>query len=368
MRLDTEAGNILRERDRIMLDFSQREYGIRELFDSYNRRETILSPKFQRRPVWEYKAKSHLIDSILSGFPIPRIFIRESTSLDMSTQREIIDGQQRLEAIFDFLNDGFKISKVHNDTYGGLYYSDLPEDVKRDFLKYPISAIMLIDLDDNTIFDIFARLNTYSVKLNNQELLNSQFFGIYKQLVYRLAQEYRTFWTESGILSDKDVSRMEDAKLVSELLSAIVNQRIISNSFEQSKKIYAMYDDNFDQASEIENHFKRTLDLFSKVYPQDFSETVFSKSPLFYSTFLAIYHMNHPLRMLGERHIPVNESDIPKLRTALDEIDHLVTVPEESLGLDQKAFIDTTKRNTTTPEVRLKRCVFIVAQIIAAME
>ncbi|MCI5483497.1 MAG: DUF262 domain-containing protein, partial [Clostridiales bacterium] len=184
----------------IMLDFNPREYSIRELYDSYRRKETILSPKFQRRPVWEYKAKSYLIDSILSGFPIPRIFVRERTNLDMSACREIIDGQQRLKTIFDFMNDGFRISKVHNKEYGGMCYSELPDEVKRDFLKYPISAILLIDLDDNAVFDIFARLNTYSVKLNNQELLNSQYFGVYKQLVYRLAQEYRTFWVESGIL------------------------------------------------------------------------------------------------------------------------------------------------------------------------
>lgn len=146
----------------IMLDFSAREYSIRELFDSYNRKEMLISPKFQRRPVWEYKAKSYLIDSIISGFPIPRIFIREKTNLDMTAVREIVDGQQCLTAIFDFINDRFKISKIHNAEYGDCYYSDLPDAVKRDFLKYPISAIMLIDLDDTTVFDIFARLNTYS--------------------------------------------------------------------------------------------------------------------------------------------------------------------------------------------------------------
>lgn len=78
----------------IVLDFSQREYSVRELFDSYKRGETILSPKFQRRPVWEYKAKSYLIDTIISGFPIPRIFIRERTNLDMSASREIIVSAQ----------------------------------------------------------------------------------------------------------------------------------------------------------------------------------------------------------------------------------------------------------------------------------
>ena len=117
-----------------MLDFNPREYSIRELFDSYKRGETIISPKFQRRTVWEYKAKSYLIDSILTGFPIPRIFIRESTNLDMSANREIIDGQQRLKAIFDFLNDGFKISFVHSKEFGGKYYSELPDDAKKLFL------------------------------------------------------------------------------------------------------------------------------------------------------------------------------------------------------------------------------------------
>lgn len=352
----------------IVLDFSQREYSIRELYDSYKRGETILSPKFQRRPVWEYKAKSYLIDSLISGFPIPRIFIRESTNLNMSARREIIDGQQRLKTIFDFLNDGFKISKVHSGEFGGLYYSDLSDAIKRDFLKYPISAVMLIDVDDNTVFDIFARLNTYSVKLNNQELLNSQFFGVYKQLIYKLAQEYRTFWIESGILSEKSISRMDDAKLVSELLSAIVNQKIDSNGFAQTKKLYAKYDDDFDRATEIEGLFKRTLDLFCKVYDQNFSETAFSKVPLFYSTFLALYHMNYPLEIFGGRHYPIDDASIAKLRTVLDEIDRIVVSPEEKLNPTDENFVGTLKKNTTTPDVRFKRCGYIVNKLLDALE
>ena len=66
----------------IMLDFNPREYSIRELYDSYRRKETILSPKFQRRPVWEYKAKSYLIDSILSGFPIRLISCKTGKNVD----------------------------------------------------------------------------------------------------------------------------------------------------------------------------------------------------------------------------------------------------------------------------------------------
>ncbi|MGN0598190.1 MAG: DUF262 domain-containing protein [Ruminiclostridium sp.] len=352
----------------IMLDFNPREYSIRELYDSYKRKETILSPKFQRRPVWEYKAKSYLIDTILSGFPIPRIFIRERTSLDMSACREIIDGQQRLKTIFDFLNDGFKISKVHSKEYGNKCYSELPEEVRKDFLKYPISAILLIDLNDNEVFDIFARLNTYSVKLNNQELLNSQFFGVYKQLVYRLAQEYRTFWVDSGILSEKAISRMEDAKLVSELLSVIVEEKITSNSFDQSKRLYGKYDDAFEEAEIIESRFKKTLDLFCKIYPLDFSETSYSKLPLFYSTFISLYHMNYPINIFENFSQSVDEQSIPKLRTVLDEIDATVCSPTEELNRDDIEFIETLKKHTTTPDVRMRRCSYIIGKLHSAFE
>ena len=352
-----------------MLDFSPREYSIRELFDSYNRKETLLSPKFQRRPVWEYKAKSYLIDSIISGYPIPRIFIREKMDLNMTAVREIVDGQQRLKAIFDFLNDGFKISKLHSKEYGDFYYSDLPEEIKRDFLKYPISAVMLIDLDDATVFDIFARLNTYSVKLNSQELLNSQFFGLYKQLIYRIASEYINFWIESKIFSEKNISRMDDAKLITELVSAIILGKIESNSFEQSKKVYKQYDDVFDESETIEKRFKHTLDLFAKIYGDDFSETSFNKLPLFYSTFLVLYHMNYPLPLFDKTCTVIIENNLSKVKTVLDEIQEIADTPvDELFNEDDSSFVLTIKKNTTTPSFRITRCNYILNKFVKAFE
>jgi len=338
-----------------MLDFGQREYSIRELYESYNRKEIVLSPKFQRRPVWEYKAKSYLIDSILKGLPIPRIFIREKTNLDMTAIREIVDGQQRLKAIFDFINDGFKVNKIHNTQNGGKLFSELEDDIKKDFLKYPISAVMFIDLDDNTIFDIFARLNTYSVKLNNQELLNSQFFGLFKKLVYNLSQEYRNFWVESHILSIKNISRMEDAKLVSDLLSVIVNKKIDSNSFDLNKKLYAKYDDEFADYELIEQRFKSVIDTISKIYGNLLSQTNYTKLPLFYSLFLVIYHINYSLGFLKDcDNIKINETNMSKLKTALDQVDDDI---DNSIGKPNIIeLIQTLKKNTTTPIVRIKRC------------
>lgn len=81
-----------------------------------------------------------------------------------------------MRTILSFVKDGFRISKIHNEEFGGMTYSELPEDVQTEFLKYELSVDLLLDLPDRDILDIFARLNTYSVSLNKQELFNAKYF------------------------------------------------------------------------------------------------------------------------------------------------------------------------------------------------
>lgn len=337
-----------------MATFGQREYSIRELFDSYNRKELILSPKFQRRSVWEYKAKSYLIDSIVRGLPIPRLFIREKSRLDLTVIKEIVDGQQRLRTIFDFLNNGFVISPIHNPEFGNFKFKDLPDDRKMAFLNYTLSAVILIDLGDDEVFNIFSRLNTYAIKLNSQELLNSQFFGCYKQLVYHLAGEYRKFWLDSHLLSERSIARMEDAKLVSQLLSVIVSGKIESNSFKTDSYLYRKYDDNFPESSTLEHNFKETVDLISNIYNDELRDTAFSQVPLFYSLFLVLYHFKYNIQTFNLPTFPISLADIPRIRTALDDID--AKLKEKEPAQDISELLLTLTRNTTTPKVRIKRC------------
>jgi hypothetical protein len=346
-----------------MINFTPREYSIRELYESYNRKETILSPKFQRRSVWEIKAKSFLIDSIIRELPIPRIFIRENSSLEMTVRREIVDGQQRLSAIFDFMNDGFTISKSHNEEFGGRHYTELPDQIRQNILKYTISAVILIDLSDVEVIDIFARLNTYSIKLNNQELLNSQFFGLYKKTIYRLASDYHSFWMDTNILSEKGISRMDDAKLITEIMAVIVTGEIETNSFNYNKKLYDKYDDDFPEQDMIESSIKQTIDLLSKIYGDKLRDTIFTSVPMFYSTILVLYHMNHPIKCFDFDSVIFSENSISKLRTALDEIDAIANLPIDE-NKKYEEFLVTLKKNTTTPNVRITRCNFIGSVIL----
>jgi len=74
--------------------------------------------------------------------PIPPIFLHQR--VDISTRknnREVIDGQQRLRAIIDFVhNESFNIMKKHNQDVGGMYFSQLDDDFKKEVLQYEIIA------------------------------------------------------------------------------------------------------------------------------------------------------------------------------------------------------------------------------------
>src|SRR5437764_667186 len=150
--------------------FSTRTYSVRD-FEQWNEQgELTLAPKFQRRDVWAPKAKSYLIDTIVRGKPIPKLYMRQSVApTGRRTTREIVDGQQRLRTVLHYIDDGFRISKAHNREFGGKFFSQLDEETQKDILKYEFGVDLLQDMPDNEVYDLFARINTYAEKLKPQE-------------------------------------------------------------------------------------------------------------------------------------------------------------------------------------------------------
>jgi len=65
----------------------------------------LLSPAFQRRPMWPIGAKSLLIDTVVRDIPTPMIFLREVRNLrSLEPQRQVVDGQQRLRTLISFID------------------------------------------------------------------------------------------------------------------------------------------------------------------------------------------------------------------------------------------------------------------------
>ncbi len=122
-------------------------------FLEWQRGKTLdLNPVFQRRQVWKPSAKSQLVDSIVRGYPIPIIFLRQVQDMKtLSSRMEVVDGQQRLRTLISFLdsslipgfdaeNDGFVVKKSHNKDIAGLSFNELPNDTKHQILAYQLST------------------------------------------------------------------------------------------------------------------------------------------------------------------------------------------------------------------------------------
>jgi hypothetical protein len=342
-----------------MKNFDSRTYSINDFREWDDRKELELQPKFQRRSVWSDKARSYLIDSIIRGKPIPKIFIRQD--IDKKTKktlREVVDGQQRLRTIFSFLKDGFKISKPHSAEYGGMFYSELPEHVQDGILKYELSVDLLLDAPDKEVLDIFARLNSYAVKLNPQELRNANYFGDFKTLAYSLALEYVSFWTENKIFTDAQILRMDEAELASDLLVALLDGI-------KSRKALDIYYKNHDEElkakPKLTQCFRKTMDAIGALSAGSLANSPFKSPVLFYSLFCAVHHHLRGLPGLTLARKPFKDAQYPKVWTALESVDAIIK-KEEPEGAEA-TFIDSLKRHTTDEPVRLARTEFLVKLI-----
>lgn len=303
--------------------FDSRQYSIRD-FEEWNaKNELVLDPKFQRRYIWPPKARSYLIDSVIRGKPIPKIYMRQEVNPKTRlTRREIVDGQQRLRTVLDFLKDAFPILKTHNDEYGGKTFSQLDDEIQRTILQYEFTVDLLQDMPDSEIFDIFARMNTFSMTLNAQELRNAQWFGEFKTSVYGLAGEFMKFWQDNLIFPNERILRMAEVEFVSELLIAMSEGiRARAKSFIDS--YYKDHDDKFSNRKSLEKRFRVVMDNIGGIFATYLSESKLREARLLYPLFCAIYHMQYGLPELTYGRKSIKPEDYPKIRIALQKIDSL---------------------------------------------
>ena len=166
-----------------------------------------IRPEYQRRLRWTTLQKSRLIESLLLNIPVPPIFLYETDE----ARYEVMDGQQRLNAIKEFLEGDFALSGLEVlSPLNRLRYSKSPPRVKRALDRASLSAVVLLleseserSLDNRiTIADIrrfiFDRLNTGGTKLNAQEIRNALYPGYFNSAIVDLTRN-RTFTDIFGI-------------------------------------------------------------------------------------------------------------------------------------------------------------------------
>ena len=230
------------------------------------------------------------MDTLLRGLPVPPIYIRVAQSKDKTkVVREVIDGQQRVSAVLDFLSGGYRLSRTLEATWANKTFAQLSEEEQDTIRTYGFSAEMFHAVSDSEVLELFSRLNTYSVPLNAQELRNGRYFGLFKQLVYALARQRLEFWRRHSILTEQNIARMLEVEFVSELLIAQM-----SGMQDKKKSIddfYEKYDESFPAHSRAERRFNEVIDTVEKVSNLvALSATEFRRPPLLYTLLCVIHH------------------------------------------------------------------------------
>ncbi|MNO97373.1 hypothetical protein D3C76_890790 [compost metagenome] len=228
-----------------------------------NEEKLVISADFQRRAVWLERERAELISTILSGLPFPEIYIQVVTDPDNGKQIHIVvDGQQRTTSILKFIDNEFALPI--KSTYPGSYFRDLSNEAKEQFWDYKVVVRSLRKTNDAEIRDIFARLNTNNITLNDQELRNARYTGIFKQAAERLADN--PLFEEMGLFTARDMRRMLDVEFVSELLLRLAMG--ITNKKDLLEEAYAAYEEEFPGEAEYETEFTTAMSLIWSIYDE----------------------------------------------------------------------------------------------------
>lgn len=153
-----------------MIRYQIRTVALVNVINDIKAKRLVPNAYFQRSLVWRDVHKREFIDTILKGYPFPQLFFsRGRINLETMTSTAcIVDGQQRSNAIFEFVSDVFPVN--------GKHFSELSDDEKAAFLKYEIGVVELdLDNDDPRVREMFKRVNRTSNSLTAIEKLSSEY-------------------------------------------------------------------------------------------------------------------------------------------------------------------------------------------------
>lgn len=186
------------------------DLSIYELHRRHRRGRLKLQPDFQRYYVWgNGKIASSLVESILLEIPVPLIYLSEEDD----GSYVVIDGQQRLTALFRFLDNEYALTGLEVLTeLNRKRFKDLPADLQSALEDYLLRVVQIQNKSHPDVrFEIFRRLNSGSMKLNDQELRNCVYRGPYNDMLAELAAD-SDFLSLLGL--DAPHYRMRDREMV----------------------------------------------------------------------------------------------------------------------------------------------------------
>ncbi len=269
---------------------------VQAMYRDYRDGKLIVNRRYQRKLVWALDEKQKLIDSILNDYPIPLILLAELRTGPHAGKFEIIDGMQRLNAIFSYIEHGFnydgnyfdleQFSRANQVALSGVFmaregYPVITPQQCSNILDYQLAITIYPANTELEITEVFGRINAQGRQLSPQEQRQAGVSNCVSMLVRQLASDIRgdvstdvldlanmpeisieheqsphgygikaedTIWCKQGILTRKQLRDSEDEQMILDFVASIVLSEPIAASRE---KFDQFYDHNSSESTEL---------------------------------------------------------------------------------------------------------------------
>ncbi len=232
------------------------------LSTTYKLRSRIdTNPDYQRPAVWTTPQKQLLMDTILRGFDIPKLYLRQvGTNPD---KYEVVDGQQRLRAIWGFMNGDYTLAKDSDDIDGyvvaGKKYSELDIDISTKLDTYTLDFEIITDTNEEEVREMFLRLQN-GTTLKAQEKRHAM-PGNMRDFVCSVAKH--KFFQNSVNFTD---SRFTYEHIAAQMTLLTINGTICNIKDADLNAMYEKYK-AFDDKGNIAKTVIRVLDYLFTMFP-----------------------------------------------------------------------------------------------------
>lgn len=224
----------------------------------YRRRDRYEIPDWQREEVWNGPKKQLLIDSILRGWKLPKFYFLQIS--EDPAEYEVVDGQQRLSAIFEFFDGDLTLLSDSGARFGGSDYDSLPDNVRDRFDDFEIEFDIISDSQDEEVKEFFQRLQA-GMPLTSSERLNSIQSNLRDYC--RDAADH-PFFRDKVHLKDTRYAHFDVTTKVAAIeiegLSAGLRYDDLRPLFESQS--------NFSSESQVAKRIDSTLDYLNRVFPE----------------------------------------------------------------------------------------------------
>lgn len=278
------------------------------------------------------RQKCWLIESVLKNVPIPELFIQRTTDEEGMSEHAVVDGQQRIRTLLQFVGADTDVDQVEYDKFAldklppsspwyGLTFSELKAEEKIAFYNYSLAVRNVETNDEEDVKDMFRRINRFTTVLNPQEIRNATYGGPFSELANKLADDHGDFFAENRIITAAAIRRMNDVEFVAELLIGIMHgpqagtPKVIDDYYQQ----YEDLEGDFPAERSTKRTFSRVVAQIEDLVPELRTTRWHNKND-FYSLFAVLSALTESKALAGV--------DSERLQAALldfaNQVDRLV--------------------------------------------